>query len=128
MEFEARGKDICGFRPPGGESFLDLQERVFPVFNEYRKKDHACQLMVTHAGVIRVLLCHIQGLPPEDLFKSGRITDRYLSSHPNKTLLSRHPIDLNQPEPESVHGNQFFLKFLFSTLEKKTILSVLFVN
>lgn len=68
-EFETRGKDICGFRPPGGESFLDLQKRVLPVFNEYKKKELPCLLMVTHAGVIRVLLCHIQGMPPEDLFK-----------------------------------------------------------
>ena len=32
--FQQRGMAMAGFRPPAGESFLDLQRRVVPVFEE----------------------------------------------------------------------------------------------
>jgi probable phosphoglycerate mutase len=61
--------EVARFRPPAGESFLDLQQRVVPVFE--KEVDHAGGniLMVAHAGVNRMILCHLLGMPPEHLFR-----------------------------------------------------------
>lgn len=59
-------------RPPGGESFRDLQARVWPVFEAIARRICGPTLMVTHAGVIRVLLCRLLGMPLENLFCIGQ--------------------------------------------------------
>jgi len=67
-EFIKRGENLCSYRPPRGESFQDLSDRLLPFFNQLiRKKEKI--LMVTHAGVIRVILCHVLNLPLMDLFQ-----------------------------------------------------------
>ena len=48
-ENEARGLD---FRPPGGESPRDVQERLAPLLAEL---DSARPILVTHKGVLRAL-------------------------------------------------------------------------
>lgn len=66
--FEQRGRHMDSFRPPGGESFNDLYDRVFPFFDAL---DHPLEkpvLVVTHSGVIRVILAHILGLDPKQWF------------------------------------------------------------
>jgi probable phosphoglycerate mutase len=60
--FEARGLDLAGFRPPGGESFADLQARVVPAV-EALLAAGGTHLVVGHQGVNRALLCHVLGLP-----------------------------------------------------------------
>jgi len=67
--YRQRGQDMAGFRPPGGESFLDLQRRVVPAFEAALQRPEKTLLIVTHAGVIRMLLCHILGMPVENLFR-----------------------------------------------------------
>ncbi len=70
--FEARGRNLAGFRPPGGESFADLQRRVWPVF-ETATVDLAAPLaIVAHGGANRVLLCRILGMPLKNLFRLGQ--------------------------------------------------------
>jgi alpha-ribazole phosphatase len=66
--FRQRGEHLDTFRPPDGESFLDLQNRVLPFFNQCLQKP-GTPLFVTHAGVIRVILCHVTGLALKDLFQ-----------------------------------------------------------
>ena len=76
-QYEARGKNFSTFRPPYGESFSDLQQRVVgafhPFFNEARPI-----IIVTHAGVIRTLLCTVHKNPLQNLFdyspSNGSIT------------------------------------------------------
>ena len=68
-EFEKRGQMIDQFRPPRGESFQDLQERVWPFFENLREKQTGPILVVTHAGVIRVMMCGIMGLNLKEMFK-----------------------------------------------------------
>lgn len=68
-EWEARGKDISGYVPEGGESFSGLQKRVVPVFQEISSSHEGNILIVTHAGVNRVILCHILGMPLSNLFR-----------------------------------------------------------
>lgn len=67
-EFIKRGETLPFYRPPGGESFQNLSDRVLPFFDPLiRKKER--MLIVTHAGVIRVILCHVLNLPLRDLFQ-----------------------------------------------------------
>lgn len=66
-EYKARGLDIAGFRPSGGESFEDLLVRVFPAFS-FGVASGENTAVVAHAGVNRVLLCHMLGMPLENLF------------------------------------------------------------
>lgn len=68
-EYEARGKDMTGYRPPGGESFADLFQRVWPAFAKVMEADYERTAVVTHAGVNRVLLCHFLGMPLANLFR-----------------------------------------------------------
>jgi probable phosphoglycerate mutase len=65
----ARGGDLSGFRPPGGESFRDLQQRVVRQVGCLAAEDPGPVCIVTHAGVIRVLICHCLGIPLANLFR-----------------------------------------------------------
>lgn len=67
--FQKRGEDMAGFRPPGGESFLDLQQRVIPAFEQLVNQTGKRILIVAHAGVNRIILCHLLGMPLENLFR-----------------------------------------------------------
>jgi probable phosphoglycerate mutase len=67
--YEARGKDIAIFRPPAGESFVDLSDRVWPVFLEILQGPAENIAIVGHAGVNRVLLCRLLGMPLSLLFR-----------------------------------------------------------
>jgi probable phosphoglycerate mutase len=67
-EYEARGRDLAGFRPLGGESFADLQHRAWAAFEVATGGD--CPVaIIAHGGVNRVLLCRILGMPLENLFR-----------------------------------------------------------
>ena len=68
-EWAKRGADLPGYRPPRGESFSDLQARVVPVFHEIEQHAHSDVLIVAHAGVNRVILCHVLGMPLGNLFR-----------------------------------------------------------
>jgi alpha-ribazole phosphatase len=67
--FRQRGMDLARFRPPDGESFLDLQQRVVPVIQAATDRADRHILIVAHAGVNRVILCHLLGMPVENLFR-----------------------------------------------------------
>jgi probable phosphoglycerate mutase len=67
--FRQRGMAIARFRPPGGESFLDLQHRVVPIFEHAVDQIDRSLLVVAHAGVNRMILCHLLGMPPQHLFR-----------------------------------------------------------
>jgi probable phosphoglycerate mutase len=70
--FEHRGRDLAGYRPPGGESFADLQSRVVPVIRDILAQATGPVAIVGHAGVNRVMLCHWLGLPLDRLFSLGQ--------------------------------------------------------
>jgi probable phosphoglycerate mutase len=69
LEYHQRGDDLVGYRPPGGESFADLSARVVPAFEKFVQQSHGNLLIVGHAGVNRVILCHLLGMPPANLFR-----------------------------------------------------------
>jgi probable phosphoglycerate mutase len=67
-----RGRDLFAFRPAGGESFADLQQRVLPAFENIAGEAVGNILIVAHGGVNRIILCHLLGMPPENLFRIGQ--------------------------------------------------------
>ncbi len=69
-DWEARGKNMAGFRPPAGESFNALLDRVWPAFLKVADVAEDTRVaIVAHAGVNRVLLCRILGMPLCHLFR-----------------------------------------------------------
>lgn len=61
-ELDAWAADIAGYAPPGGESPRQLQQRALAFVAGLTVPE---AVVVTHAGVIRVLLAYWQGLPAE---------------------------------------------------------------
>lgn len=68
-QFQRRGMEPARFRPPDGESFLDLRERVIPLFEKAVDQSTGHLLVVAHAGVNRIILCHVLGIAPDNLFR-----------------------------------------------------------
>lgn len=68
-QFNDRGENIDTFVTPGGESFEQLNKRVIPAFESIKKNTTGNVLIVTHAGVIRVILSSILSIPIGDMFK-----------------------------------------------------------
>lgn len=60
-ELDAWAADVGGYAPPGGESPYQLQRRALAFVSELNVPEG---IIVTHAGVIRVLLAHWHGLHP----------------------------------------------------------------
>ncbi len=67
--FRERGGDLAGYRPLGGESFADLQRRALTVCQPVIENRKGHVLIVAHAGVNRVILCHLLGMPLSHLFR-----------------------------------------------------------
>lgn len=67
---EARWKDLAGFRIPGGESLDDLAERIIPVFQDIIRENLGREVcLISHAGVNRVFLAKLLGMPMERVFR-----------------------------------------------------------
>lgn len=67
-EWAERGEHIDTFRPPNGESFADLYQRVVPVFEDIAENASGSVVIVGHAGVNRMILCHVLGMSIGNLF------------------------------------------------------------
>jgi alpha-ribazole phosphatase len=54
---------------PNGESFIDLDQRVWKFLDEELEKPNEKPLiLVTHSGVIRSVLCRINKIPLQEAF------------------------------------------------------------
>lgn len=58
--------DPLGYRPPQGESVADLQARVNAFIAEARGAGLERAVLVTHAGVMKVIVGLAQGTPPQE--------------------------------------------------------------
>ncbi|MBI9092233.1 MAG: alpha-ribazole phosphatase [Desulfobacterium sp.] len=67
-QWKKRGRDLTGYRPPLGESFSDLSQRILPVFQRISADNPGNILIVAHAGVNRMILCRLLKKKLEDLF------------------------------------------------------------
>lgn len=59
------------FTPPNGESFVEAQARCIAALNEiFAREGHAKDIaLVTHGGIIRLLLCYFLDIPLNSLWK-----------------------------------------------------------
>jgi len=71
-EFEERGEDIEHYCPPQGESFQECSTRVVAAFQEIVEMSGGDIAIVGHAGVNRLLLCYLLGMPVRNLFRLGQ--------------------------------------------------------
>jgi alpha-ribazole phosphatase len=71
-EYRCRGEDIARHAAPGGESFADVRKRILPVFDAIAEASEGPVLIVGHAGINRVILTHLLGMPLENLFRIGQ--------------------------------------------------------
>ncbi|MBH3430716.1 alpha-ribazole phosphatase family protein [Pseudomonas alkylphenolica] len=62
--------DPYAFTPPGGEAVIDFSKRVLHAITDLHR-EHAGKhlLVVTHGGVMRLLLARARGLPREQLLQ-----------------------------------------------------------
>ena len=68
-QYELRGNNLKEFRPPEGECFYDLSQRVLPTFYALFEQAAGDVLIVSHAGVIRVILADILKIDLNDIFQ-----------------------------------------------------------
>lgn len=60
-------------RPPGGESFVELQARTIEQLEQLAKyPETGCTLLVTHAGFIRTVVGWVLGVPDERISRIGQ--------------------------------------------------------
>jgi probable phosphoglycerate mutase len=71
-EYRRRGEEPALHAAPGGERFADLQRRVVPVFDAILREGEGPIVIVGHAGVNRVILCHLLEMPLANLFRLGQ--------------------------------------------------------
>ncbi len=63
-QFKEFRKDVSKLNPPNGEAFLSFRDRVLEAMNELAElPDGSHVLIVTHGGVLRVVLPTVLGMP-----------------------------------------------------------------
>jgi len=70
-----RQADPWSFRPPGGESYPDLQARVAPVARRLRCRREGVVAVVSHGTLVRVLLAELLGLCPAQALRVRQPND-----------------------------------------------------
>lgn len=65
--YKQRAEDFAHFRTPDGESFFDVQQRALKTVIPLCRVPESL-ILVTHAGVIRTLLCAANQTPLQELF------------------------------------------------------------
>lgn len=71
-EFRARGASLATFCPPGGESFTDCAHRVAAALTSIREDTEGDILLAGHAGVNRIIICQVLGIPLQNMFRIGQ--------------------------------------------------------
>ncbi|MEN7547086.1 alpha-ribazole phosphatase [Rapidithrix thailandica] len=61
--------DFVNQSPPGGENMSEMQQRVLSVWQEILQTKQEQIALVTHGGVIRLLLAHLENVPLERSFE-----------------------------------------------------------
>lgn len=68
-ELKAWMEDFVNVAPPGGESMIEMQSRVLNFWMELQQKQFSKVAVVTHAGVIRLILAFLKNIPLEKAFE-----------------------------------------------------------
>lgn len=67
--FNYRMENLEDFKPKNGESFRECGKRAVNIFNKITEDDAHNIVIVAHAGVNRVILAAILGIPLKNIFK-----------------------------------------------------------
>ncbi len=68
--FSAWASNPLKFSPVGGENTLEARDRVMPAFNEITNQHKGQNVaIVSHGGVIRIILCELLEMPLENIFR-----------------------------------------------------------
>ncbi len=68
--FNAWAANPLKFSPMDGESTIEVRDRVIKSFEKIMKNHNGQNIaIVSHGGVIRVLLCEMLGMPLENIFR-----------------------------------------------------------
>ena len=106
-DYAARGRDMENWRPPRGESFADCRVRVHQALGQILSDSHDDVLVVGHAGVNRLILCSILGIPIRNLHNIGQdygcINILELSSGRTRVQLINYTPPL-APRPEQIQS------------------------
>ncbi|MDB5158791.1 MAG: phosphoglycerate mutase [Mucilaginibacter sp.] len=68
LESERWTADFINTAPPQGESLHQMNERVMRFWNQLLNYPHQRIVIITHAGVIRLILALINAIPLQSLF------------------------------------------------------------
>ena len=68
-ELDVWMNDFVGISPPEGENFLSLHQRTGTFWQQITQSVHSQLVIITHAGVIRSLLCRCLGIPLVNAFR-----------------------------------------------------------
>lgn len=68
-QFKKRGENIDTFVPPGGESFKQLRDRVIPVYENIVENSVGNIIIISHAGVNRIILSNLLSMPIKNIFQ-----------------------------------------------------------
>ncbi|MBI5188063.1 MAG: histidine phosphatase family protein [Nitrospirae bacterium] len=68
-EFDAWANNPLRYSPIGGESTLEVRDRVIAALDRILDENYICIVIVAHGGVNRIILCHILGMPLENIFR-----------------------------------------------------------
>lgn len=69
-EFEAWANNPLIYSPTNGESTLEVRDRIIPALENIISKHNGESIaIVAHGGVNRIILCHILGIPLENIFR-----------------------------------------------------------
>lgn len=69
-EFDAWAGNPLQHSPIGGESTIDVRDRVLPAVSRILEEHKGDEIaIVAHGGVNRIILCHFLGVPLENIFR-----------------------------------------------------------
>jgi alpha-ribazole phosphatase len=68
LESERWMEDFINTSPPEGESLYQMNERVMNFWKELLQYPHQRIAIITHAGVIRLILAAINSIPLQSIF------------------------------------------------------------
>ncbi|QNK63753.1 alpha-ribazole phosphatase [Pedobacter sp. PAMC26386] len=67
-ECEIWMNDFVNQAPPNGETMLEMQQRVMSFLDEILAQSYQNAAIITHGGVIRIILAHYRGIALKDSF------------------------------------------------------------
>jgi len=85
-----RGDDFADYEIPGGETFRQFSFRVWAAFLRIKEENPGHLLLVSHAGVNRMILCKLLDIPIQNQFLLEQEYCHYHILRENRGLVKLH--------------------------------------